>query len=146
MEALRISKTIILIGLLFLLILVLVILKITGGTSSSFSPTVPQPEPENTTVIASNITASPFKVTDSIKLTFSKPVPPTGLEIKLAPETPFATSWDYSGRELSIEPIDAWRYDTTYRLEINSAAGQKSAKILDKDYKYTFRTVPFGGI
>lgn len=82
-------------------------------------------------------------VTSPVVILFDKPINPELIQIYVTPDEPIDTSLDISGTTLQISPVNIWKYNTVYTINIDNLAGKKA---LDQNYKIEFKTVQYKGI
>lgn len=88
----------------------------------------------------------PISVAEGVNITFSKPVALGGLQIAITPEVVFTTEFSDNFKQMTIQPVPLWKYDTTYIVKISKETRSADNQTLDKDYTFTFRVLPFSGI
>ena len=97
-------------------------------------------------IVGSNITNQSLRARDVIKITFDRPVNNESLNLEITPQEEILPSFNQSLTELSIEPANAWNYDTEYLITILKSTKSTSNLDLGKDYQFKFKTVPYSGI
>lgn len=146
----RITKPILFIAFLLLLLIVTVYLQISikAPTPQKINNKIlvaPSPV-QKLQVTRTNLTDRPFGVAEFVKIEFNKPVLGRGVHLEITPDTGINYQLNQSGTELTIEPKNAWNFDTIYTLKLPRATFSQDDEPLDKDYEFTFTTIKFGGI
>lgn len=153
----KLSKTVyLIIFLIFLLIIVLAIQffyspkettsprdVIKQDNTSRESPFVQTPKMR---ISSSDITTQPISVVGSVTITFDQPVDNETLSLEITPSTILLPLFDSSQRVLTISPSEAWNFNTTYTLKVSPKTISADGETLDKEYIYTFKTLPYSGI
>jgi hypothetical protein len=138
------NKTVILMaGLIIILILILlfqqIIQKAAPSQQSSINKT------GQIKILSTNIGDTPVGVVDSIVIKLNQPIPNQHPNIQLNPPLPFQISVDQSYTELSINPAEAWSFDSEYSIILpRNMFGETS--LLDRDYEFRFTTEKYNGI
>ena len=131
----KLPKTVYLIAFLIFLVIVLILVQIFSSKSRPASRVSPAPTPQ-LTITGTSLTDQPVGVTGFIKINFNKTVSLERLRATITPPTEVVYSLDATLRQLSIAPKNAWNFNKVYTIRI----------FVDKDYEFTFRTIPFGGM
>ena len=98
--------------------------------------------------IVSPITNNDIKIgaTEQIKIKFSTPVAKESLKLELIPANEIELNFDNTNTELTVNPKDAWAFDTTYFIKISKDVKSIEGASLNEDYTYSFKTYPYSGI
>lgn len=97
-------------------------------------------------IIGSNITKDLFGVTQFVKIKFNKPVLVESLDIKIIPEEKITTIFDSTFTELTIQPRNAWSFNSIYTIKISNKTLSQDQQYLNRDHSFTFITIKHGGI
>lgn len=97
-------------------------------------------------IISTNITLNPIGVADAVEILFSEPVNNESLNLTLSPEESILPLFNDNLTTLTIKPTSTWLYDTSYIIRVSSQTKSAKDQNLDKNYEFTFKTIPFSGI
>jgi hypothetical protein len=119
-----------------------------GSSSSNFQDKTPSgnnPE-EKLKVSSTNLNTPPRGVAEPIIVKFNHSFSLNDLKITLVPQVEIHTHIDSNNNQLIIEPKEIFDYASEYQLIITSSEDNKAEQNLDKDYSFTFKTLPYTGI
>lgn len=140
------SKTVYLIIFLITLIIIIIVVQILRNPNQFGSP-IPPPSPSpNLRILLTNISNQPIKVNENITIRFNKKVNNETLVLQITPEEEILPLFNPSLNQLTIEPINTWKYDTSYTIKVLKTTKSADNNPLDKDYEFNFKTEPYTGI
>ena len=151
----KLSKTILLIFILILLIFILLGVQLLFKKNAEKDQPLPsapipvfiKPSPApKFSITSTNISSELINVIDSIEITFNRPVDNETLALKITPEENILPLFDSSLTKLSIKPVNVWNYNTSYTIIISAQTKSEDNNSLDKNYEFTFKTIPYYGI
>lgn len=155
------SSTTLLIILLITIIVLIILVQIFAGSrqkdsvqnlpievpSATSTPENPlTPEGENVKILTTNITEAPLAINAPVKFKFSKTMDNESLKLQITPQEELLPLFDQTLTELSIEPTNAWDFNTKYQIKIFKETKAADGSALDKDYEFSFSTLPYSGI
>jgi hypothetical protein len=141
----KFNKTIALISVLVFLIIVLVVVQLLKPAPEKQTP-LPLQKQALFKISSTTITQEPLSPAQPIKITFDSPASKQNLKVTTVPEVAIKTTFNKNLTEMTIEPIEIWDYNSSYILRITKEENNSEEKLLDKDYQFTFKTLPFSGI
>lgn len=103
-------------------------------------------EPPKLKIMYTNIPTKPIAVTNTIKITFDKPVDSPSLVLRIDPEEEVTAVFDQNFKELTIKPVNAWDFDTRYTITVFQSTKSQDQQTLDKDYEFMFQSEAYIGI
>lgn len=150
------SKTLYLILFLIFLVIVLVVVQVLKtpanqrgtdqGEINQISGRQQIDQQADFRIISSLYLTEYIDVTIPVKIRFSKPVALESVIYEINPKEQVTISLDPTKTEVTFEHIQAWNFNTTYTITILKSTVSLDYHPLDKDYKTTFKTVPYSGI
>lgn len=136
------NKTFYLVFLLVAAIIVLLVVRILTPSRDSASVV----KPPGLFIEKTSLSGERLSVSSEIDIYFSEPVNQKTLGFLVEPETEISFLLDNAQNKLIIAPSKIWGFDTIYTLTILRSTQSVNGNYLQKDYVYTFKTVPYSGI
>lgn len=139
------KKTIILLVILIVIAMIILVIRNFLGTNTDPIPTS-SPTSVKFEILAPKSSEELTSVTEIIKFQFSQPVNETSIQLDILPKNKVKISLDPSKTILSVEPEDAWNFNTNYFVKILKTTKSVTDESLEADYTYSFKTHPYSGI
>lgn len=139
--------------LVFILIVILIVIVTIRSSSSQKQPDsesqIPQSEVQQMSRplnVQSNFDNETLDVTESFTITFSQPVDGSTVFFDIEPEVAVSASFNSTNTTLTLEPIQAWGFDTLYTVTLSKQTTAVDGSKIDKDQVFKFQTIKYSGI
>lgn len=149
------SKTVYLVLFLIFLLIIVIIVQINQDpifwvqqpvTNSNGQVKETPKKPNQFKILSTSLSDKPLGITEPIIIRFDKNASPFSVIYEINPTEEIKISPSFDPKEIIIEPTGAWNFDTSYQLKILKTTRSLDYSELDKEYNYTFKTVPYSGI